>query len=125
LLNDSIYPKGKAPTEVAGKLFVYEIVEVSDDGKVVTVDYQKQVICEGGDQFILYDDGDDQEVSFLGFLRNIAIPFSHQFVLNSTKVHRYKGTHRTGSPRTLVPGKCQMQYKDTGRTGACYQRTAG
>jgi hypothetical protein len=99
LLDDSIGAKGKAPTEVARKLFVYEIADVSNDGNVVTVKYKKQVICRGGDHFTLYNDGNDQEVRLSKCLWQIAaIVYIIFSPICSTKVHGCEGTHQTGCP---------------------------
>lgn len=62
LLDETIY-NTKVPPDVQGHLFVYEITEVGDDGKSVTVLYKKQVIRKGGHLFRVYDDDDDPQVS--------------------------------------------------------------
>jgi hypothetical protein len=62
LLDETIY-NTNVPPDVQGHLFVYEITEVGDDGKSVTVLYKKQVIRKGGHLFRVYDDDDDPQVS--------------------------------------------------------------
>lgn len=67
LLDDTIY-NGKAPEEVRGYLFVYEIVDVSADDKMVTVEYKNQVIRQGGDRFRVYTDSEDPQVRNLSLI---------------------------------------------------------
>jgi hypothetical protein len=55
---------------VAGKFFVYKILDVPNEGDVVAVEYKNQVISKGGDQFILYDEGTEHKVSF-------SAPYAH------------------------------------------------
>ena len=53
LLDDSIY-KGKVPADVRGHLFVYEIKDLKDGGKFVTIEYKNLVIKDGADDFHQY-----------------------------------------------------------------------
>lgn len=62
LLDDRIY-HGKEPEEVRGHHFVYEIVEVNDNGKDVELQYKNMVIKEGGSRFRVYKETDESQVS--------------------------------------------------------------
>jgi hypothetical protein len=62
LLDDSIY-HGKCPHEVQEHLFVYEVVGVHENGKFVKVQYNNQVVCNGGDKYRVYKEGDEVQVS--------------------------------------------------------------
>jgi hypothetical protein len=50
LLNESIY-LGKFPPSVKEHMFVYEIVQVHDTGKLWKVQYTDQVVRVGGDKY--------------------------------------------------------------------------
>ncbi len=64
MLDDSIYDD-KVPTEVKGKLFVYEISSIDANGKEVTIQYKNLVISNGGDRFRQYEEGEDPQVCVL------------------------------------------------------------
>jgi hypothetical protein len=66
LLDDSIY-HGNCPPEVKKHLFVYEVVQLHENGKTAQVKYVDQVVKEGGNRFTVYKEGDDVQAS-LGFL---------------------------------------------------------
>jgi hypothetical protein len=80
LLDDTIYTS-KVPDDVKGHLFVYEITDVSDDGKSVTVTYKNQVIRPYGDQFRVYEDSDSAQVrSYVFFVICRHMMFVHMRV---------------------------------------------
>jgi hypothetical protein len=61
LLNDSIYG-GKCPEGVRKHMFVYEVVELHPNGRTVKVQYNNQVVRQGGDKYRVYKEGDDVQV---------------------------------------------------------------
>jgi hypothetical protein len=61
LLGDNIYD-GVVPLEVQNHMFVYEITQIDDSAKTVTVEYKNQVIRKGGDKFRVYKDSDEKQV---------------------------------------------------------------
>jgi hypothetical protein len=63
LLTDGIYDDD-VPEKVRGHLFLYEIVEWSENGKMAKIEYKNQVIRSGGDRFRTYKDSDDVQVRF-------------------------------------------------------------
>ena len=62
LLDDAIYNDGP-PAIVKGHLFVYEVTAIHDDGKNVTLTYRNQVIKDGGDEFTVYEETTETQVS--------------------------------------------------------------
>jgi hypothetical protein len=56
LLDESIY-RGKCPPSVKEHMFVYEIVQVHDTGKLWKAQYKDQVVCVGGDKYRVYKEG--------------------------------------------------------------------
>ena len=62
LLDDSIY-KGKVPANVRGHLFVYEIKDLKDGGKFVTIEYKNLVIKDGADDFHQYLESKEAQYS--------------------------------------------------------------
>jgi hypothetical protein len=63
LLDTSIY-NDEIPEKVVDHMFVYEIVElVSKDGKTIKIQYQNQVIRDGGNKFRKYKDLEESQVS--------------------------------------------------------------
>jgi hypothetical protein len=64
LLDDTIY-QDKAPAEVKGHFFVYEIVKLCDSGRSVTIQYKNLVIKNGGDHFRVYKEGEDTQVCYV------------------------------------------------------------
>ena len=60
-LNDSIF-KSAIPAEVKGHLFVYEICEVHENGKTISVMFKDQVIAPDGDRFRVYKEGEETQV---------------------------------------------------------------
>jgi hypothetical protein len=68
LLNDSIYPHGQSPPEVKEHMFVYEVfvyeaVQWNQNSTIAKVQYINQVICQGGNKYRLYKEGDDVQES--------------------------------------------------------------
>jgi hypothetical protein len=66
LLTDGIYDDD-VPEKVKGHLFLYEIVEWSENGKMAKIEYKNQVIRAGGDRFRTYKDSEEVQVSFCFF----------------------------------------------------------
>jgi hypothetical protein len=62
-LDDSIYKNTPTPDEVKNHVFVYEITEVSENGKSFIVEYKNQVMLQGGEKFRTYKDSEDPQVS--------------------------------------------------------------
>jgi hypothetical protein len=67
LLTDGIYDD-EVPEKVKGHLFLYEIVEWSENGKLAKIEYKNQVIGAGGDCFWMYKDSEEVQVRFLLFV---------------------------------------------------------
>jgi hypothetical protein len=63
LLTNGIYDD-EVPEEVKGHLFLYEIVEWSENGKMAKIEYNNQVIRAGGDRLWTYKDSEEVQVSF-------------------------------------------------------------
>lgn len=63
LLNDSIY-ESRVPDEVKGHHFLYEISEVHENGKTVTLRYLDQVIAADGNKFRVYKDSEETQVRY-------------------------------------------------------------
>jgi hypothetical protein len=59
LLNDSIYLRGQCPPGVKEHMFVYEVVQWNQNSTIAKVQYINQVICQGGDKYRVYKEGDD------------------------------------------------------------------
>jgi hypothetical protein len=69
LLDTSIYNDEDAiPEKVVDHLFVYEIVEISENGNTVKILYKNQVIADGGNKFRQYKDSEEAQVSFSSFI---------------------------------------------------------
>jgi hypothetical protein len=56
LLDNSIYVE-KCPAEVKKHWFVYEVVELNENGKSWKVLFKEQVVREGGDKYWVYKEG--------------------------------------------------------------------
>jgi hypothetical protein len=70
LLDESIY-RGKCPPSVKEHMFVYEIVQVHDTGKLWKAQYKDQVVRVGGDKYRVYKEGSDAQVRVFFWLYSI------------------------------------------------------
>lgn len=92
LLDDSIY-HGNCPPEVKKHLFVYEVVQLHENGKTAQVKYLDQVVKEGGNRFTVYKEGDDVQASyglrswFFVLLLFLTFLFFFSFLLSLITVH--------------------------------------
>jgi hypothetical protein len=62
LLDDRIYVGGKCPAEVKNHWFVYEVVELNENGRSWKVLFKEQVVREGGDKYRVYKEGEKPQV---------------------------------------------------------------
>jgi hypothetical protein len=65
LLNHSIYPRGQCPPGVKEHMFVYKVVQWNQNSMIAKVQYINQVICQGGDKYQVYKEGNDVQVYVL------------------------------------------------------------
>lgn len=127
LLDDSIYDD-KVPAEVKKHMFVYEIIDVHENGKIVCLVYKHQVIREGGDKFRVYRDSDDPQVRISLCSCNPRIIFSFPYFSNlsmphSNKVLDSKCRADQAGARSLVSSEQSFECQETSRTNACRSRT--